>query len=45
MEQNNYDPIGSHFLPSDQKNFNSINQNKKYIYMWGDGKVKREDLR
>ena len=39
----NYDPIGSHFLPSlIRKISDSINQNKKYIYMWGDGKVKRE---
>tara|TARA_B100000674_G_C37850730_1_gene919852 strand:+ start:337 stop:1275 length:939 start_codon:yes stop_codon:yes gene_type:complete len=39
----NYDPIGSHFLPSLIKKISdSINQNKKYIYMWGDGKVKRE---
>jgi GDP-L-fucose synthase len=39
----NYNPKESHFLPSLIKKISdSINQNKKNIYMWGDGKVRRE---
>ena len=39
----NYDPKESHFFPSLIKKINdSINQKKKSINMWGDGKAKRE---
>ena len=39
----NYNPKESHFLPSLIKKISdSINQNKKNIHMWGDGKAKRE---
>jgi len=39
----NYNPKESHFFPSLIKKISdSINQNKKSINIWGDGKVKRE---
>ena len=39
----NYDPKESHFLPSLIKKISdAINQNKKTIHMWGDGKARRE---